>query len=219
MRNLYRLLGLVPENYSLYKIAFTHSSFTSEIGTNNERMELLGDAVFDVVVSEYLYHKYPFRNEGFLSEMRAKIVSRKQINLLAKKIGLQHFIETTLSEPALLKSSTIGNAFEALIGAIYLDKGFGKCKRFIERQVLNIHFEVDSLENKVVNFKSKMFHFVQKNDKKIEFITIDEETTEQGKIYTVNLLVDNELIAQGKGFNKKSAEQHASENACIRLEL
>jgi ribonuclease III len=207
------IVGIVPTRISLYKVAFTHSSLSTEAGYNNERLEFLGDAVLDLVISEFLYYKYPFRDEGFLSDMRSKMVSRSKINQIAREMGLNLLVESTLTPQNLRKSSTLGNAFEALIGAIYLDIGYDNCKKFIVNRIIHLYYEILELENKVVNFKSKVFQYGQKFDKKIEFRKMEEKTTASGKIYVVALFVDDVEISSGSDFNKKNAEQKASELA------
>jgi ribonuclease III len=207
------IVGVIPIRVSLYKIAFTHSSLSTEAGYNNERLEFLGDAVLDLVISEFLYHKYPFRDEGFLSDMRSKMVSRAKINQIAREMGLLSLVESTLTLHNLKKSSTLGNAFEALMGAIYLDNGYAGCKKFILSRIIHVYYDMHELENKVVNFKSKIFQYGQKLNKKIEFRIMEEKTTSSGKIYIVTLFVDDVEVSSGSDFNKKNAEQKASELA------
>lgn len=209
----------MPAHLALYQTAFTHASASPEVGFNNERLELIGDAVFDVVVSEYLYFKYPFKSEGFLTEMRSKIVSRKTVNQLAQKMGLQDFIETTMSDKNLLNSSTLGNAFEALIGAVYFDLGFARTKRFIEQQVIRVHFDLEELESMTFNFKSKLIQYGQKHSVTIEYRMLKEERTKHGKRYTMGVFMDDQLMAQSSAHNKKQAEQTASKELYEKLDL
>lgn len=218
-RQVRQLIGQQPVDLTLYKTAFTHSSASPEVGFNNERLELIGDAVFDVVVSEYLYYKYPFKSEGFLTEMRAKVVSRKTANELAQKMGLQDLVETTMNDKHLLNSSTLGNAFEALVGAIYFDLGFARTKHFIEQRVIRIHFDLDELETRTINFKSKLIQYGQKNSIEIAYRMLQEEKTKQGKRYTMGVFLDDQLMAKATAFNKKQAEQAASKELCEQLDL
>lgn len=200
-------------------MAFTHSSATGELGYNNERLELVGDAVFDVIVSAYLYQKYPDKSEGFLTEMRAKIVSRKAINNLAQTMGMQDYVASTLSEKHLRNSSTLGNAFEALIGAIYFDLGHAAAKQFIEEQVLAKHFDLSKLESVTVNYKSKLIQYGQKHAITIRYEMLSEEKTKDGKQYTMGVYFDEALMAKAIAFNKKQAEQAASKIVVEQLDL
>jgi ribonuclease-3 len=211
------LLGITPVRTSLYRIAFTHSSRKAEVGRNNERLELLGDAVFDLVVSEYIYKRYPYRDEGFLSEMRSKIVSRNQINALAQTIGLGSFVETSLSDKKLRNSSTLGNAFEAMLGALYLDQGYTVAYRFIYYKILVVHFDLAEVEELTLNFKSDLIQYCQKQDLSFDFTLTDEVSTSRGKKFTVGLYIEGELVSEATNYNKKQAEQAAAEKAVKKL--
>ena len=219
VKELSNILGFTPGKVSLYLLAFTHSSSSSEIGENNERLELLGDSVLNLIITDYLYRKYPYKGEGFLSEMRSKIVSRTQLNTLAYKLGIQNFIDANLSNKSLHKSSTLGNAVEALIGAIYLDKGFVAAEKFTKKKLLLIHLDVETLEQKIVNFKSRIINYVQKNNFEIDYKLLEEKQTAQGKIFLVGVFVNNEEMGRAEDFNKKRAEQSASKLACEKLGL
>ena len=219
VRQIRRLTGLVPHRILLYKMAFTHSSASPEAGFNNERLELIGDSVFDVVVTEYLYYKYPFKSEGFLTEMRAKIVSRKTINEVARKMGLQDYVTTTMTDRHLMNSSTLGNALEALIGAVYMDRGFSGAKRFIRKKLLRSHFNLEELEQTVFNFKSRLIQYGQKNNIPVAYEQLKEIKTKQGKKFTMGVFFNGELIAQHTAPNKKHAEQEASREAWDKLGL
>lgn len=212
------MLGYTPGKMILYKTAFTHSSASSEIGENNERLELLGDAVLGLLVVDNLYHKFPFRGEGFLSEMRSKIVSRSQLNELATKMGLSILLDSNLPDRALQKSATIGNALEALIGAVYLDKGYLVAAKFTNEKILKAHYDMEHFVQKVVNFKSKVIHYAQKNNLPIEFQTLSEQSTSLGKLFKVGVIIDNKQIATAEDFNKKRAEQEASRLALLEIE-
>lgn len=208
---------MIPDRLGWYKTAFTHASVSAEAGFNNERLELIGDAVYDVVVSEYLYFRYPFKDEGFLTEMRSKMVSRRTVNQLAQNMGLQHYLESTLTNKNLLNSSTLGNAFEALIGAIYFDRGFRSARWFIRNKVIKAHFDISDLEEVTMNFKSKIIHYAQKNGIPFEYRMLNEEQTRQGKQYTMGLYLKGEMVAKHTAFNKKAAEQEASRIALEKL--
>ena len=219
VQSLRNILGFTPGKVALYQLAFTHSSSSSEIGENNERLELLGDSVLNLVITDYLYNKYPYKGEGFLSEMRSKIVSRSQLNIVAQRIGIQSFIEANLSNKSLQKSSTLGNAVEALIGAIYLDKGYAAAERFTKNKLLKIHLDIENLEQKIVNFKSRVINYAQKNNFTIEFKLVGEKQGNNGKIFQIALIVNEEEFGCAEDYNKKRAEQAASKIACEKLNL
>lgn len=217
-RRLKNLLGFAPGKLIMYKTAFTHSSSSSEVGENNERLELLGDAVLGLLVLDMLYHRFPFRGEGFLSEMRSKIVSRTQLNELATKMGLSELLDSNLPDHALYKSATVGNALEALIGAVYLDKGYRKAAWFTREKILKAHYDVEHFVEKVVNFKSKIIHYAQKHGHAISFQKIGETNTARGKLFEMSVMINGEQLATAEDFNKKRAEQEASRLALLSLD-
>jgi ribonuclease-3 len=225
VRKLKNMLGFVPGNLSLYRMAFRHRSvaITLKNGTksSNERLEFLGDAVLGAVVAELLFKLYPYRDEGFLTELRSKIVSRVHLNQLAKKLGIDHLIEydnRMVSFPAK-QTSLLGDAFEALIGAVYLDKGYEFTKQVIIRQIIHPHVDIHTLEFTETNFKSKLIEWCQRHGKDVLFELIANPEGEPEKLFTVNAVVDGEICGQGKDFNKKNAEKMAAEKACQSLEI
>lgn len=184
---------------------------------SNERLEFLGDAILSAVVADFLFKKFPYKDEGFLTKMRSKIVSRTQLNQLAVKLGLRELIESSMDKGG--KNVAInGDAFEALIGAIYLDKGYKTANKFILTRIIQNHIDIDEVETKENDFKSKMIEWAQKEKKEIKF-RFEEDTTEQEKKYLVQLIIDNEVMGEGLHFSKKRAEQIAAEGACTRLDL
>ncbi len=219
VNKLRTVIGTTPIHLNIYRTAFTHSSMHSEVGRNNERLELLGDSVFDLVVSEYLYKRYPYRDEGFLSEMRSKIVSRKQSNILARKLGIDQFLESNLSEDRLKRSSSLGNAFEALLGALYLDMGYKKTRKIIYKKILLIHFNLNELEETMVNFKSAIIQFCQQRNLPFEFKTSEEQMGKNRKKFTSELYIEGKLKGKASRHNKKQAEQAAAQIAAIELGL
>ncbi len=219
VHQLHSITGYTPIHLNIYKTAFTHSSMDAEVGQNNERLELLGDSVFDLVVSEYLYKRYPYRDEGFLSEMRSKIVSRQQSNILARKLGIDHLLESNLSDDRLRRSSSLGNAFEAFLGALYLDLGYKKTKRIIDRKILSLHFNMSELEGRMVNFKSAIIQYCQQNNLPFEFKTTDANTGKNRKEFDSKLYIDAKLMGEAKRHSKKQAEQAAAQKAAQRLRL
>ena len=164
------MLGFIPRNTRLYQIAFIHKSKSLDMGkgrrVNNERLEYLGDAVLSAIVADFLYKKYPSQGEGYLTEMRSKIVSRANLNKLAQKIGLSQLIQYNRESQGIFKSID-GDTFEALVGAIYLEKGYKFTRRVIIDKIINLHLDVDAMAHTDWNFKSKLIDWGQKNHKKI----------------------------------------------------
>lgn len=225
VRSLKNILGFVPSNLSLYKLAFRHKSAAEEIKTgiknSNERLEFLGDAVLGAVVAEVLFKKFPFKDEGFLTELRSKMVNRIFLNQLARKIGLSELItlDTRSMNLAARNGSLLGDAFEALIGAVYLDKGFDFTRSFIIKHILKPHVDINQLEITETNFKSKLLIWCQREGKTLKFDLI--ETAENGnkKLFTISANIDGVEFGTGKDFNKKNAEKIASENTCLQLKI
>ena len=189
-RKLRSITGLAPINYNVYKLAFQHSSIHNSVHTNNERLELLGDAVIDLVIADFLFKKYPYKTEGFLTEMRSKIVSREQLNRVALKIGLGEMMQIRKGGTDLTKSNVLGNALEALVGAIYVDAGYTQASRFFMHKILIPHYEIAELESVVVNFKSKIIEWAQKNGRDIKFDLIEEHELKGKRMYKMGLFLD-----------------------------
>ncbi len=222
--SLHNILGFYPSNISLYKLAFRHSSaaqlIKKGVKDSNERLEFLGDSVIGIVVADYLFKKFPFKDEGFLTKMRSKMVSRQQHNQLAVKLGLNNFIEVNNDRQGNNKSSSInGDAYEALIGAIYLDKGYTFAQQFILTRIVNVHIDMDEVETKEVDFKSKLIEWAQKEKKEFRFETIVDGATSDDKQYSIQIVVDSEAIGTAQHFSKKRAEQLVAELACTVLEI
>lgn len=201
----------------LYELAFQHSSAYIKLTENNERLELLGDSVIDLVVSDHLFHVYPYKSEGFMTEMRSKIVSRKQLNKMALEMGLKELIRRKASESDFKKSSIAGNALEALVGAIYLDQGYDVAARFVLEKMIHPYIDLDELSKATFNFKSKLLEWCQKRQKKLRFRMIEERRENAKWIYTMGVVIDDEDITSGTDFSKKKAEQRASEAAIEQL--
>lgn len=217
--SLNNILGFYPTNISLYKLAFRHSSaaqlIKKGVRDSNERLEFLGDSVIGTVVADYLFKKFPFKDEGFLTKTRSKMVSRQQHNQLAVKLGLNNFIEVNNDRHGNNKSSSInGDAYEALIGAIYLDKGYRFAQQFILTRIVNVHIDMDEVETKEVDFKSKLIEWAQKEKKEFRFETVVDGAVSDDKLYSIQIVVDNEAIGKAQHFSKKRAEQLVSELAC-----
>lgn len=184
---------------------------------SNERLEYLGDAVLGSIVADYLFKKFPYKEEGFLTEMRSKIVSRAQLNKLSKKLGFEQLIESEAFCNNHGKS-LFGDAYEAFIGALYLDKGYSFTRRIILKRVIDVHFDIERLETEDVNFKSQMIEWSQKEKIPVEFKVVKEIGNGYGKQYVVELLVEGALYGEGTDYSIKGAEQIASGKAIERLE-
>lgn len=214
------LLGFYPRNIHLYKIALSHKSapqiWLKGQQINNERLEYLGDAVLSSIVADYLYRKFPYQNEGFLTEMRSRIVSRSRFNKLSLKMGLNKLIFQGNGSFSSSKS-IYGDTFEALIGAIYLDKGYNYTKRIVIRRIIDVHLDVDEIEKTDTNFKSKILEYAQREKLPLEFKVLQELGEGHRKQYLVELYIDNQPVSRGQDFSIKAAEQVAAEKACEEL--
>lgn len=220
-KELAKLLGYFPRKWELYELAFIHRSasvFLSDGSTaNNERLEFLGDAILDAVIAEYLFSSFPTKDEGFLSKMRSKIVKRKHLNSLAIKIGVNKLIVSN-SINANGGKHICGNAFEALIGAIYLDKGYKVAQKFIVEKILDTHIDLEELEYRETDYKSRIIEWAQKSRTEISFESQEEYTSkEEPPVFVTRVLVSNQLMGQGKGTSKKEAEQNAAEQAFVNI--
>lgn len=218
------MLGFVPGNLSLYRLAFRHKSVAQNVKkgvkNSNERLEFLGDAVLGSVVAEVLFKLYPFEDEGFLTELRSKIVNRSNLNQLARKLGFEQLIQyDSRMVNSTRQGSLLGDAFEALIGAIYLDKGYDFTKNFLVNHIIKSHIDIHKLEQTETNFKSKLIEWCQRHGKDITFELIENQDGESNKLFTVQASIDGEIMGQGKEFNKKNAEKLAAERACEALSI
>lgn len=219
------ILGTQPLSLSLYKLAFQHSSVAKEefkgVKLSNERLEYLGDAVLGMVIAEFLFKKFPYKDEGFLTDIRARIVNRESLNKLAKKIGVGELVEYDEKKKSnLTYKSLYGDALEAFIGAVYLDKGYLSCKKFIIKKLINPHIDLKEVVSTNPNFKSKVIEWAQKSNKEVTFEIIEcKSGRNQFREFTAQLLIDNKPISIGKGFNKKKAEQDAAQKSCELLKI
>lgn len=218
-QSLKNIFGFRPKNVHLYKLAFRHKSANRDVNgikINNERLEYLGDAVLGSVVAEYLFKKFPYKGEGFLTEMRSKIVRRSNLEKLSRKLGLDKLIE---SSPEIRNSakSMRGDAFEAFIGALYLDKGYSFTQKVIINRIVNIHIDIDALEFTDTNYKSKLIEWAQKERKEIDFRVIGERGEKNKRQYEVEVYIDEEPVCMGIDFSIKGAEKIAAEKACNTL--
>ena len=224
VKSLRNLLGFVPGNLSLYRLAFRHKSVAQNVKkgvkNSNERLEFLGDAVLGSVVAEVLFKLYPYEDEGFLTELRSKIVNRVNLNQLARKLGFDQLIQyDNRMVNTTRQGSLLGDAFEALVGAIYLDKGYDFTKNFLVNHIIKSHIDIHRLEQTETNFKSKLIEWCQRHGKDITFELIENKDGESNKLFTVQASIDGEIMGQGKEFNKKNAEKLAAERACEALSI
>lgn len=218
-KQLKNLLGLKPGKISLYQTALSHRSVKESAEENNERLEYLGDAVLSAVIADYLFKRYPYKGEGFLTEMRSKMVNRQQLNDVALKMGLKKLTFYNKFDNALKGSQIFGNTLEALVGAIYIDKGYKTTKMWVLQRIVIPHLFVDDLEQIDINLKNKLIGWASKNGKLLEFETIDEKLENGRRIFTIAAVLDGEQLSQGKGFNKKDASQIAAQLAIEKLQL
>jgi len=218
-KQLKNVLGIKPGNYSLYYTALSHRSFKENADENNERLEYLGDAVLSTVIADYLFKRYPYKGEGFLTEMRSKMVNRQQLNEIALKMGVKKLTLYNKFDNFLKGSQIFGNTLEALVGAVYLDKGYKKTQRWIVRQIILPYVFVDDLEQIDINLKNRLIGWASKNGKKLEFETIHEKLEGNRRIFTIAVVLEGNILAQGKGYNKKDASQVAAQSAIEILGL
>jgi len=219
IRSLRNLMGFYPGNLALYKLAFSHRSLALETAggnrLSNERLEYLGDAILGAVVADLLFKKYPFKEEGFLTEMRSRIVSRENLKILARKIGIDEMLRKNAG-PGTYRSM-YGDAFEAYIGAIYLDKGYRITQKYLLEKIIRPHVDMEEVESTEKNFKSLILNWGQKEKHSILFDTVDEDV--KSRLITIRLVIDGEERATAMDHVKKKAEQIAAEKVCKELGL
>lgn len=217
------MVGAKPLNLHLFVLAVSHSSIAKTnvhgLKESNERLEFLGDAILGSVVAEYLFKKFPSKDEGFLTEIRSRIVNRESLNLLARKIGVNSIVEYESLKSSRVHKSIYGNTLEALVGAVYLDRGYGFCKSFIIQKLLIPHFDINQLVETDSNFKSKIIEWAQKENKALNFEITNIAVKGSHKEFTAEVLVENESIGVGFGSSKKRAEQAAASKACEHLHI
>ena len=213
-KNLYSVIGYYPKNLELYKQALTHKSYKKRAGLHFERLEFLGDAVLGSVVGEILYQKFPKGSEGFLTQMRSKIVSRKTLNIIALKIKLNKLVRY---HKHTSHRSLYGNALEALVAAIYLDRGYNGVAEFIQQRLLSPHLDLHELIKEVVSYKSKMLEWGQQNKKEVVFKVLDSTGKDHKKSYKVALFIEGEKQTEAIGSSIKRAEEQAAQKTQSQL--
>ena len=207
------ITGITPSNLKLYQQVFQHRSKFTEPKENNERLELLGDSILDAIVCEFIFKKYPYKEEGFMTELRSKIVNRKSLNEVGAKLGLVEKLSFNRRSMTDVSKDLAGNTFEALVGAVYMDAGFEATKKFILKRVLKNLIDVETLEQTNTDYKSQIFHYIQREGKSIDFKVADEKTKNRRAYFVIDLEISGKVIARGEGFSKKVAEQNAAMNA------
>jgi ribonuclease III len=218
IRNIF---GYQPGNIALYRLAFKHKSMATSVTNgfrhSNERLEYLGDAVLGSIVADFLFKKFPYKDEGFLTEMRSRIVSRSNLNSLSRKLGIDRLVEAS-KDNNVTHSSILGDAFEALVGAVYLDKGYRFAQHILINQVIQTHLDIDELLTTEINFKSKIIEWAQKEKKAAEFILVEElGNGKKSKLYVVSLVIEGQEYGQGRDFSIKKAEQQAARLAWEKM--
>jgi ribonuclease-3 len=213
------MIGFTPGNIALYELALCHRSNNNNTTENNERLEFLGDAILGAIIGEHLFVKYPTRDEGYLTDMRTKIVNRKTLNQIALKIGLKSIMKFNEQDYYLRDSLIFGNALEALIGAIYIDKGYSRTRSFVRKRILLPFVDIELLESLEVNTKNKLIGWAGKQGRKIEFILLEEKLERGRKKFVVGVQLDDEIIASSTAGNKKEASKNAAEEAIKLLDM
>ena len=215
---LYSILGFVPNNIGLYRMAMTHSSSASgsrKLGCN-ERLEFLGDAVLSSVTADFLYSNFRKEREGFLTKSRSNLVCRERLNELAIEIGLDRFISSCGLQQQH-NSYIYGNALEALIGAIYIDKGYSQCRRFLLDRVFSRLNDIEQIVKSDKNYKSRLIEWGQKQHKNVEFRVVLEEVRKDGVFFMSEALVEGVVYGTGDGFSKRESQQKAARQALFNI--
>jgi len=216
-----KILGFKPSDISIYEEAFTHRSVNrvdpKETVQNYERLEFLGDAMLGAIIAAHLFKKVPEGNEGYLTKMRSKVVSRDHLNELGRDFKLINWVKTNI--PTHQFGDNIhGNVFEALIGAIYLDKGYKDCEKFIHRRVIKPYVDIQKLEGKIISYKSLFIEWCQKNKKSFKFNVYEDTGNDPLKHFAVKLELERDVVAKARGTSKKKAEERAAKRAYYKLQ-
>jgi ribonuclease-3 len=215
--------SITPDNVYLYTLALTHTSFVKQNSTGkqetNERLEFLGDSILGAVVAEFLFKKFPYKDEGFLTEIRSRIVNRESLNNIALRIGLNTLVKLDQNNHSARYKSINGNALEALVGAIYLDKGYKTTKKFILDKLIKPHFDIQTLVNTTSNFKSKLIEWAQSQNKNVKFDIVQQKQSGNTVEFTAAVTLDDKPITTGTGYSKKKAEQAAAEKSLGLLKI
>ncbi|MDT0538555.1 MULTISPECIES: ribonuclease III [Croceitalea] len=216
-----RILGFKPKNIEVYKKAFLHRSMNKRDQEGNpmnyERLEFLGDAMLGTIISRHLYSSVPEGDEGYLTKMRSKIVSRKHLNELGKDLGLLNYVESRIPK-SHFGENIHGNVFEALVGAIYLDRGYTFCEKFIQSRVIEPYVDIEQLEGKVISYKSLVIEWCQKQKKSFHYDVYEDTGNDVLKHFAVKLTIGEKILAKARATSKKKAEEKASKRAYFALQ-
>ncbi len=215
-RHLHSTLGFKPKNLKIYKVAFTHRSMNKKDASGNpvnyERLEFLGDAMLTPIIATHLYNEVPQGDEGYLTKMRSKIVSREHLNELGKELKLIDFVESKIPKDNF-SDNIYGNLFEAVVGAIYLDKGYPQCEKFIFDKVIIPHVDIEKLEGKVISYKSLLIEWCQKEKRSFDYEVYEDTGNDDMRHFSVRLSINDKVIAKARATSKKKAEEKASKRA------
>ncbi len=227
-RQAYYMLGLIPANLKRFKMAFYHKSSVSTskettyqqhpLSRSNERLEFLGDAILSSIVAEYLFLKYPDKNEGFLTQMRSKIVKRDSLNRIGQELGLRELLEQ-YNQNAKVSKAMMGNSLEALISVIYFELGYKRTKRLVINRILKRYLDLESLETYDDNYKSRLLEWAQKNHANVEFRTLNKYQQNKRDCFKVAVFLDGKKMGTADDFSKRKAEQLAAQSTLKRLGL
>ncbi len=216
-----KILGFKPKKLEVYKKAFLHRSANKKDKNGNpmnyERLEFLGDAMLGTIISKYLYNEVPGGDEGYLTKMRSKIVSREHLNELGKDLNLIDYVESRIPK-SHFGDNIHGNVFEALVGAIYLDRGYKYCEKFINKRVIGPYVDIEQLEGRVISYKSLVIEWCQKQKKTFHYDVYEDTGNDALKHFAVKLSIENNIIAKARATSKKKAEERASKRAYFALQ-
>ena len=215
-QSIKNLFGFYPKNIVLFQQALTHSS-AAKHSKSNERLEFLGDSILGTIVAEYLFGILPNKDEGVLTQVRSRMVSRVQLNKLAVKLGIDKILNTDIK--GNISYTLYGDAFEALVGAIYLDIGYAKTKKILFEKIIKQHFDINTLLNEDTDYKSRLINFCQKNKTPLQFVLISENMDGVKKMYHIGVEYNGEIISEAQNASKRVAEQLAAHAAIEKLDI
>ena len=214
-------LDINPKNKDLFEVAFTHSSMNKKDDKGNkvnyERLEFLGDSIFSLIISQYIFFNFPKANEGELTKLKAKIVSREKLNSIGKEMGLLNFIN--VKNQKNFGKNIHGNLLESVLGALFLDQGFEITKKYIINKIIKPYIDLDSINISILSYKSLILELAQKRKRKITFKTIVNKLNDSKINFSSNLYLDGKLISSSDGFSKKKAEENVSKKSFEMLKL
>tara|TARA_R110002020_G_scaffold53528_4_gene149695 strand:- start:306 stop:1040 length:735 start_codon:yes stop_codon:yes gene_type:complete len=216
-----KILGFKPKTLSIYKKAFLHRSMNKKDDKGNamnyERLEFLGDSMLGTIISKHLYSEVPAGDEGYLTKMRSKIVSREHLNELGKDLKLIDFVQSRIPK-SHFGQNIHGNVFEALVGAIYLDRGYKYCEKFIQKRVVEPYVDIEQLEGRVISYKSLVIEWCQKQKKSFDFDVYEDTGNDPLKHFAVKLSIGGDVVAKARATSKKKAEERAAKRAFFALQ-